>query len=74
MAGRGEFRWVALVSGAFVAAAAPVTVSVERGIQAQVAECQDGTCCVEDKATCVVGSHQVGGYYYKKSGPCTQST
>ena len=74
MARRAKFRWVALFSGAFVTASAPVTVSVERGIQAQVAECQDGTCCVEDKATCVVGPYQVGGYYYKKGGPCTLPT
>jgi hypothetical protein len=65
-----RIRWVALVSGAFLTASAPVTVSVQRGVQAQAAECQSGTCCPEDKVICVVGNAQAGGYYHKASGSC----
>jgi hypothetical protein len=69
---KGKIRWLGLVSGAFVTASAPVTVSVERGVQPQVAECQSGTCCPEDKSTCVIGSNQNKGYYHQAEGPCVK--
>lgn len=74
MVKRRKISWVALVSGAFVTASAPVTVSVQEGVKAQAAACQNGTCCPEDKATCVIGDHQVGGYYHKASGSCIKET
>lgn len=69
-----RMRWITLVSGTLVTASAPVTVSMDRGIEAQAAECQSGTCCPEDKATCVIGQYQVGGYYQKPSGSCANVT
>ena len=74
MVTRRRIRWAALASGAFVTASAPVTVSVDRGVQAQTAECQSGTCCPEDRATCVIGTYQAGGYYQKASGACANVT
>jgi hypothetical protein len=68
---RGRFGWLGLVASAFVTASAPVTISVDRGVQPQAAECQSGTCCPEDKSTCVIGGHQIGGYYHKAEGSCT---
>lgn len=67
---RGRIGWLGLVSVAFVTASAPVTISVDRGVQPQAAECQSGTCCPEDRSTCVIGTTQVGGYYHKAEGPC----
>lgn len=67
---RRRIGWLGLVLGAFVTASAPVTISVDGGIQPQAAECQSGTCCPEDKSTCVIGTTQVGGYYHKPEGPC----
>jgi len=69
-----RLRWAGVCLGAFLTASAPVTVSLERGVQPRSAECQDGTCCPEDKSTCVIGSHQVGDYYHKSSGPCINAT
>ena len=61
MVSRRKIRWAALVSGAFLTASAPVTASVDGGIRTQTAECQNGTCCPEDKAPCVIGGYQIGG-------------
>ncbi|HEX6036799.1 hypothetical protein [Longimicrobium sp.] len=36
----------------------------------QEAACQDGTCCPEEKSTCVVGTHAEPNYYYKPQGGC----
>jgi hypothetical protein len=69
-----RIRWAALVSVTFVTASAPVKLSVQRGVEAQAAECQSGTCCPEDRSTCVIGGYQVGGYYQKPSGRCTNVT
>lgn len=74
MVSRRRIRWAALVSGVFVTASAPITFSVDGGVQPQAAECQSGTCCPEDKATCVIGTYQVGGYYHKASGACANVT
>lgn len=65
-----RFRWPLLMLGAVVSASAPVTVSIEEGVQPRTAECQTGTCCPEERSTCVVGTTQVGGYYQKPEGSC----
>lgn len=70
---RGRIGWLGLVSGAFVTASAPVTISVD-GVEPQAAECQTGTCCPEDKSTCVIGDHQIGDYYHKAEGSCINIT
>jgi len=70
MSRRRRIGGLGVISATFVAAAAPVTISVD-GVRPQAAECQDGTCCPEEKATCVVGNTQVGGYFFKEKGSCT---
>lgn len=74
MSRRRRIGRLGIVAGAFVTAATPVTVSMDRGVRAQTVECQSGTCCPEEKATCVIGNHQVGGYYQKASGSCIEQT
>lgn len=73
MRGRGRMRWIGIAAGAFLTASAPLTVSTE-GLRPQAAECQSGTCCPEDRATCVIGNNQVGGYYHKSEGSCHNVT
>ena len=60
---------IALFAGAALTASAPVTADAG-GLRVQEAACQDGTCCPEDKSTCVVGTHSETGYYYKPQGSC----
>lgn len=61
---------LALVSAASLSAAAPVSVSVERGLHESTLQCQDGTCCFEAGSTCIVGQWQRPDKYYKPSGSC----
>lgn len=70
---RRRVRWGSVAIGALLGAA-PVTVSREHGVEAQAAECQSGTCCPEERSTCVIGTVQVGDYYHKAKGSCTQAT
>ncbi len=58
-----------LLSGAVFTASAPVTAGAG-GLRVHEAACQDGTCCPEEKSTCVVGTHAEANYYYKPQGPC----
>jgi hypothetical protein len=62
-------RRIVLLSGAVLTASAPITADAN-GLRVQEAACQDGTCCPEEKATCVVGTHAEAGYYYKAKGSC----
>ena len=66
---RHFLRPMVLLSGAVMAAASPITVE-EGALRTRTAQCQDGTCCPEEKSTCVVGDSQNPGYYYKPSGSC----
>jgi hypothetical protein len=68
-----RLRWAGVALGTFLTASAPVTVSRD-GIQPQAAECQNGTCCPEEKSACVIGTNQVGDYYHKAVGPCINAT
>lgn len=63
-------RWPAILLGAFLTASAPVTITDRGALAPRTAECQTGTCCPEDKSTCVIGSAKVTGYYQKASGSC----
>ena len=60
---------VVLLSGVVLTAAAPVTLDAD-GVRVREAACQDGTCCAEEKSTCVVGTHAEPNYYYKPQGSC----
>lgn len=60
-------RMILLASA--VLAAAPITVNAD-GLGVQEAACQDGTCCPEEKSTCVVGTHAEANYYYQPKGSC----
>lgn len=53
-----------------VGASAPISFSPSSGFEVKTAECQNGTCCPEDKSTCVIGDYQNVGYYQKPSGSC----
>ena len=48
----------------------PLGYTPRQGIATSAAYCQDGSCCPEDGAFCVVGDIQVKNYYYKASGSC----
>ncbi len=61
---------ILLLAGTAFAAASPVTVD-SSGFRAQEAACQNGTCCGEEKSTCVVGTHAEPNYYYKPHGSCS---
>jgi len=50
----------------------PLGYAPRRGLVTVKAYCQDGTCCPEDGAFCVVGDNQVKNYYFKASGSCKQ--
>lgn len=63
-------RRTLLLSGAVLTASAPITADAD-GLRVQEAACQDGTCCPEEKSTCVVGTHAEANYYYKPKGSCT---
>jgi hypothetical protein len=67
-------RRLALLSVVTVSAAAPVTYSPDRGLHEATAECQDGTCCPEVGATCVVGEYQRADKFYKPSGSCLKQS
>jgi hypothetical protein len=60
---------ITLLSGAVLTASAPITADAG-GLRVQEAVCQDGTCCPEEKSTCVVGTHAEANYYYKPKGSC----
>lgn len=67
-------RRLALFSAVILSAAAPATYSPDQGLHEATLECQSGTCCPEDKSTCVIGGHQVAGYYQKPEGSCKQAS
>jgi hypothetical protein len=62
-------RKTALFAVTALTASVPVTADAG-GLHVQEAACQDGTCCPEDKSTCVVGTHAETGYYFKPQGSC----
>lgn len=59
-----------LLLAATVGAASPVTFG-SSGLRVQEAACQNGTCCGEEKSTCVIGTHAEANYYYKPHGSCS---
>ena len=67
MAGRRTF-----FAGILLMAALPLGYTPGRGITTTRGNCQNGTCCPELGAICVVGDIQVKNYYYKDSGSCKQ--
>ena len=60
---------ILLLSVTAAAASSPVTIDAG-GLRIQEAACQDGTCCYEEKSTCVIGSHAESSYYYKPHSSC----
>jgi len=48
----------------------PLGYTPREGLSTSAAYCQNGTCCPEDGAFCIVGDIQVKNYYYKSSGTC----
>jgi hypothetical protein len=69
-----HLRRLALFSVVTLSAAAPVTYSPDRGLHEAAVECQSGTCCPEEKSTCVIGGNQVAGYFHKPEGSCKQAS
>jgi hypothetical protein len=60
---------LAVLGVAGTATLAPLSVS-PRGVRLQVAACQSGTCCPEDRTMCIVGTSEVPDHYFKSSGSC----
>lgn len=61
---------IVLLAGTVGAAASPVTFD-SSGFRVQEAACQSGTCCSEEKSTCVVGTTAEANYYYKPHSSCS---
>lgn len=58
------------LAGTLLLAVLPLGYTPGRGITTSRGSCQNGTCCPESGAICVVGDNQVKNYYYKDSGAC----
>ena len=61
---------ILLLTGTVGAASSPVTID-SHGFLVRAAACQNGSCCGEEKSTCVVGTHAEPNCYYKPHGSCS---
>jgi hypothetical protein len=64
---------LALVAGAALVAASPVTISSSGKIQSLQA-CADGTCCTEERSICFINDIRANDAYYKGTGSCINQT
>ena len=70
MAGRMSLLW-RVAPLVLLVAVTPVAISPSRGLSANDAWCNDGTCCPEQRSWCNIGGgvdHE--NYYSKYTGSC----